>query len=225
MKLENVVPLGRSLDEYKKMFDLSDLDFDKNIVGVGDGPASVNAELKELGKKYLSVDPVYIFSADEIENKFHQVVDNIFEQIEASPNSWVWSYHENPQALKNTRINVTTKFVADFEQGLQDGRYVSGELPNLHFKDDQFSLALCSHFLFLYSDLFSYEFHLKSVLEMLRIAGEVRIFPLLTLDVNKSDYVNPLIKELENQGYAVTVKKVNYEFQKGGNEMLSVSRG
>ena len=49
MKLENIVPFGRSLDEYKNMFSLYDGDLGKNIIGVGDGPASFNAEMFALG--------------------------------------------------------------------------------------------------------------------------------------------------------------------------------
>ena len=44
MKLEKVVPFGRSLDEYIKMFKLTVADLGKRILGVGDGPASFNAE-------------------------------------------------------------------------------------------------------------------------------------------------------------------------------------
>jgi hypothetical protein len=222
MKLDDVVPLGRSFDEYRLMFQLSEADLDKNLIGVADGPACVNAELAKLGKNYVSVDPVYIFSADEIEHKFYQVIDDIMAQVEASPDDWVWSYHKNVQGLKNTRTDTMKKFSVDFAGGLQEGRYVSGELPALNFSDKQFDLALCSHFLFLYSDFFSYEFHLDSILEMLRLANEVRIFPLLTLDAKKSDYVLPVIEQLEKLGYSAVIKEVSYEFQKGGNEMLSV---
>lgn len=49
MKLEKVVPFGRSLDEYKSMFALSSDDLKKNIVGIGDGP-SFSAETFALGK-------------------------------------------------------------------------------------------------------------------------------------------------------------------------------
>lgn len=223
MKLDEVVPFGRSFDEYKHMFALSESDLEKKIIGVADGPACVNAEFHALGKEYISVDPLYTYSAEEINKRFDSVVDNVIEQVEASPNSWVWGYHKNAQNLKNNRVKVMQKFAADFEKGMQDGRYLIGELPKLDVSDQQFDIALCSHFLFLYSEFFSYEFHLEAILEMLRIAKEIRIFPLLSLDVKKSDYVSPLLEELENMGYAVAVKKVNYEFQKGGNEMLTVA--
>ncbi len=48
MKLEKVIPFGHLLDEYKKMFALSDKDLDKRIVGVADGPASFNADIFAL---------------------------------------------------------------------------------------------------------------------------------------------------------------------------------
>ena len=43
--------------------------------------------------------------------------------------------------------------------------------------DDSFDLALCSHLLFLYTDHLDAAFHIAAVQELLRVAGEVRIFP------------------------------------------------
>lgn len=224
MKLQEVIPFGRSLDEYRHMFSLSSIDVDKKIIGIADGPASVNAELTAMGKHILSVDPLYNFSAREIEEQFKRVKDGVFEQIQTSKDNWVWSYHENLQSLKENRTWVMKKFAEDFDKGKLEKRYLIGELPHLNFKDDEFDLALCSHFLFLYSDHFTYEFHLQSVLEILRIAKEVRIFPLLTLALKKSTYVELIINELENKGYFVAREKVDYEMQKGGNEMLRIAK-
>ena len=47
MKLNEVVPWGRTLQEYKLMFNLSEIDLNKKILGCGDGPASFNAEMTE----------------------------------------------------------------------------------------------------------------------------------------------------------------------------------
>jgi len=224
MKLENVVPFGRSMHEYEKMFLLSDEDINKKIIGVGDGPASFNAEMFAQGKSVVSVDPLYVFRAEEIEKRFYSVVDNIIAQVKSTPNDWVWSYHKSSEHLKENRLNVLRRFVADYEKGKNQGRYVVGELPTLGFDDSQFQLALCSHFLFLYSDHFTYEFHRASVLEMLRVASEVRFFPLLTLMLRESPYVQPLIEELTSEGFVVSVEKVGYELQRGGNEMLRIRK-
>ena len=224
MKLEKVVPFGRSLDEYKNMFALFDGDLSKNIIGVGDGPASFNAEMFASGKSVVSVDPLYIFRAEEIEKQFNSVVDNVISQVKATPDDWVWSNHRSPEHLKENRVNVLRRFAADFEAGKGEGRYIVGKLPTLDFGDGEFQLALCSHFLFLYSDHLTYDFHRASALEMLRVASEVRIFPLLTLLLKMSPYVPPLIEELKSEGFVVSVEKVGYELQKGGNEMLRIQK-
>ena len=151
MKLDKVVPFGRSLDEYTKMFSLSAKDLQKRILGVGDGPASFNAEGTKQAYDITSIDPVYQFDGDEIKQRFNAVVDNIINQIIATPNNWVWSYHQNPQELKARRIKALELFLQDYQQGKQAGRYLTQELPSLDFADRTFDLALCSHLLFLYS--------------------------------------------------------------------------
>lgn len=220
MKLKNVVPLGRSFDEYRLMFNLSKIDLNKSIIGVGDGPASFNAEMKEMGRTVVSVDPIYFFSAKDISHKFDKVFDNIIQQVKNTPGDWTWTYHMSPDDLRDHRIEALNRFTADFEEGKKEGRYITGELPALQFQDRAFKIALCSHLLFLYSDHYDYNFHKAAVYEMLRVAEEVRIFPLLDLMLRHSPYIEPLTKELDRDGYTVKIKKVPYEIQRGGNEMM-----
>lgn len=222
MQLEKVVPFGRSLDEYRRLFALSDQDLNKKILSVADGPASFNAEMTAQGKSVVSIDPMYIYSAQEIEAQFNTVVDNIIAQVKATPNDWVWSYHQSPEHLRAARVAVLQRFVADFETGKMAGRYRAGELPQLAFADQSFQLVLCSHFLFLYSDQLPYEFHLASVHEMLRLAPEVRIFPLLTLMLERSPHLSRLIEDLCAAGYCASIEKVDYAIQRGGDEMLRI---
>jgi hypothetical protein len=59
---------------------------------------------------------------------------------------------------------------------------------------------------------------------MARVAREVRIFPLLMLGNAPSTHVEPVRAELDRLGYRHEVRKVPYEFQKGGDEMLVVRR-
>ena len=69
MKLANVVPWGRSFEEYQAMFGLSENDLNKRILGCGDGPASFNVEATERGCQVVSCDPVYQFQVDEIRRR------------------------------------------------------------------------------------------------------------------------------------------------------------
>ena len=224
VKLKNVVPFGRSLEEYVKIFNLSPYDLSKRILGVGDGPASFNAQATKLGAKVTSIDPIYQLSKEEILQKFNEVVDNIIEQIKATPDDWVWSYHQSPDDLRANRVKAIATFVDDCDRGRQERRYQVGALPKLSFDDNEYDLALCSHFLFLYSDHYDYQFHYDSIVEMLRVSQEVRIFPLLTLTLQTSPYCDRLIHELSQQGYTVATVNVEYELQKGGNKMLVIQK-
>lgn len=176
MQLDQVVPFGRSLDEYRLMFSFRG-GLGEAIIGIADGPASFNAEMHALGKRVVSVDPLYAFSGADIEQRFYAVVDDTIRQGTSTPDDWVWSYHHSADHLRDNRVQALRQFVTDFETGRAEGRYATGALPQLDFTRDQFDLALCSHFLFLYSDHFPYAFHRAAIAEMLRVAAEVRIFP------------------------------------------------
>jgi branched-subunit amino acid aminotransferase/4-amino-4-deoxychorismate lyase len=55
------------------------------------------------------------------------------------------------------------------------------------------------------------------------VAREVRVFPLLELGALPSRYREPVVAQLSAEGYDVQIRRVPYEFQKQGNEMLMVS--
>jgi hypothetical protein len=62
--LEHVVPWGRSFDEYRRMFALTEEDLRLRILGCGDGPASFNAEATRRGTRMISCDPIYRYDAN-----------------------------------------------------------------------------------------------------------------------------------------------------------------
>lgn len=57
---------------------------------------------------------------------------------------------------------------------------------------------------------------------MLRVAHEVRVFPLLSLDGVLSLHLTYAKDHFSNHGFDVEIKRVSYEFQRGGNEMLAI---
>lgn len=224
VELDSVVPWGRSMEEYRLMFDLSEKELDSKILGCGDGPASFNAEMCRLGKRVTSVDPIYSLTRRQIEKRIEETYDTIISQCKENPESFIWSYFSDPDALGRHRLAAMRVFLDDFEAGHEEGRYIVGELPRLEFEDDAFDLSLSSHFLFLYSKQLSLEFHLAGIQEMCRIAKEVRIFPLLNLTCSRSEHLRPVIDTLSRSGYLVEIVRVPYEFQRGGDEMMRVRR-
>ncbi|MEZ4734318.1 MAG: hypothetical protein R3E79_45080 [Caldilineaceae bacterium] len=223
MTLDQVVPWGRSLDEYQQMFDLSPQALQGRILGCGDGPASFNAELTAQGGQVISVDPIYAFSGQQIEERVQATSATIVEQVTQSLQDYVWTRFRDPTDLASHRLATMHRFVADYEHGKGAGRYLNQSLPTLDFADGSFDLALSSHFLLLYSEQLSFDFHLAAVLEMCRVAREVRIFPLLDLKCRFSCHIAPLRHDLTNRGYHVSIDAVSYEFQRGGNQMLRVA--
>jgi hypothetical protein len=226
MQLQEVVPWGRSLDEYRKLFALSETDLKGRLLGCGDGPASFNAELAALGKtqRLVSVDPLYAFTGPEIASRVEQTYETIISNVKRNPERYVWTYFSDPDALGAARLNAMKIFLNDYETGRAEGRYLVGALPKLPFHDREFDLCLCSHLLFLYSAQLSADFHLASMLEMLRVAREVRVFPLLDLDLQRSAHLDPITAELRSADFQTEVVSVPYEFQKGGGQMLRVTR-
>ena len=222
--LDRVVPWGRDLEEYRRMFALEERETASRILGCADGPASFNAELTAVGGRVISVDPLYRFGIDAIRRRVVETSKTILAETQRNRHEFVWSYFEDIAALERTRLGAMGRFLEDFPLGLKTGRYRVAELPQVPFADDSFDLALSSHFLFLYSEQLGLEFHLASLREMLRLAVEVRVFPLLQLGSQPSALVGPVLEALRGDGHAATIEPVDYEFQRGGSRMLRVRR-
>ena len=224
IKYKSVVPWGRSYQEYVGMFKLSESDLDKKILGCGDGPASFNSVMKKRDKPVVSIDPIYQFSTAAIEKRIEDTYPVVIDQTRQHLDKFIWTRIRNIEELAEIRMKAMREFLKDYETGKNEGRYIYAELPTLPFEDDQFDLVLSAHFLFFYSDNLTYEFHLQSIEEMLRVAPEVRIFPLLDVNAVRSPYADRLIDRYSNRGFNASEIKVDYEFQKKGNTMLKIER-
>jgi hypothetical protein len=228
MKLTDVIPWGRSFDEYRRMFALSADDLAGTILGCGDGPASFNAEASARGHRVLSCDPVYALAAGEIERRVSACYATVISQVKANQDGFVWDYFRDAEHLGECRLAAMRRFLDDFQKGKSEGRYLAASLPHLPFAPGGFSLALVSHLLFLYAAQLDLDFHISAVEELLRVAGEVRVFPLLDLERQWSRHLVPVRDHLERAGNEVQIVAVAYEFQRaedhGGNRMMRVRR-
>lgn len=221
MELLEVVPWGRSFSEYKEMFSLSSDDLRKKILGCGDGPACFNAELSTNGGNVISIDPIYQFSAVQIQSRIEEVYPRIMDQVSRNKEDYVWANIRDVKELGEVRMEAMKTFLSDYENAQETGRYLNASLPTLPFENAEFDLALCSHYLFLYSDHVNQEQHVASMKELCLVAKEVRVYPLLSISNNKmSPHLAPVMEALEEGGVNVSLVSVKYEFQKGATEML-----
>ncbi len=217
---KDIVPWGRNFDEYKRMFDLTDSELKRKILGCGDGPASFNYECNSNGGNVTSVDPIYHMVREEIQKRIDETYCDVLSQTAANRDKFIWDTIKSIDDLGRIRMKAMNIFLDSYEDGKLNKKYLPGALPILPFTDNEFDISLSSHFLFLYTDNLTYEFHFKAIKEMLRVSNEVRIFPLLDVNGKKSPFVQKTILDFPEK--EIEIKKVNYEFQIGGNELLII---
>lgn len=222
--LDQVVPWGRSFDEYSDMFSLAEADLTGRVLGCGDGPASFNAEATKRGIQVVSCDPIYAFSKSDIEARISATYEQVIDQTRQNQNEFVWETITSVEELGKARMAAMQAFLDDFPAGLVEGRYLNSQLPTLPFPDNSFDLALCSHLLFLYSQQLDEKFHQSSLLELCRVAKEVRVFPLLAMGGAISPHLEGSVEILRSAGHQVSIQRVSYEFQRGAFEMLQIQR-
>jgi hypothetical protein len=150
--LNDIVPWGRSYDEYVRMFALEETELRLRILGCADGPASFNAEAARRGMQVISCDPLYAFGAAAVRERIDATSPDVLEQTRKNAAAFVWNTIASVEDLGIIRKAAMAKFLEDYDpesaEGSSGRRYVAAALPDLPFLDAAFDLALCSHFLF-----------------------------------------------------------------------------
>ncbi len=219
-KIEGPIFIGRTWSEYLKMFDLKEDDLvNGRILDCAAGASSFTAEMTKQGYDVVALDILYNEDPDELIDKYRSHMKVLIEGL-TSVNNFVWNFFSDVEDLKEKRDDACREFIEDYRKQ-QSKRYIKADLNNLPFPDNSFSIVLCSHLLFIYDHRLKYTFHLNTIKEMLRVTSkEVRIYPLVKNKGLKSDFVTRIIKDI--QDVDIKIVKVDYEFRKGGNEMMRI---
>ncbi|MBI5748184.1 MAG: hypothetical protein HZA00_03590 [Nitrospinae bacterium] len=223
LELKDIVLIGRTFDEYYKMFELSNINFkDEKIFDVASGVSSFCSEANSMGYNVIASDKIYHLSAKEIEEKCISDLKMVMEKLPLVSVLYKWEFFKDIDALKKNREMAYKLFIEDFKKE-NGSRYIAVEYPRTQFADKEFTISLISHFLFMYDEHLNYEFHKRTLSEIIRITSkEIRIFPIVNLKGERSLFVDKLLEDSEFRDYKMTIKKVDYEFVKNGNEMLKI---
>jgi hypothetical protein len=224
MQLDRVVLLGRTFDEYRRYFLLEpEKLIGKAVLDVAGGVSSFCAESNALGINVTSCDPIYSMSPEEIARRTGPDLDHVYQIVEGLP-TYRWSYYKNRDHMRELRARASSLFLADYQA--HRGRYVPGSLPKLPFASQFFDLTLVSYFLFAYQDKFSYDFHRDAILELMRVTrdgGETRIYPTVTFEAERSEYLARLEIDPALSGFAFEEVKTDFEFLLNSNSFLRVT--
>ena len=223
LRLDRVVLLGRTFEEYRRYF-LREPDnlVGKSVLDVAGGVSSFCAEANLLGINVTSFDPIYSLPPEKIMERSEPDLDSVYRAIGTVP-AYRWSYYKNPDYMRELRKRASTIFLSDYKTHPE--RYVAGQLSRLWFADGKFDLTLVSYFLFAYQDRLSYEFHRDSILEIMRVTrDEARVYPTVTFEAQPSEYVPTLRSDPALKRFEFTEIKTDFEFLVNSNSFLRVTR-
>jgi hypothetical protein len=223
LELKEIIAIGRTFDEYCRMFDLTYTQLKgAAILDACGGVASFTAEANELGLNVKSADSIYAFSADELKAKSQADLDDMISKMNDIAGNYNWDFYKDIGGLASFRQKARDLFISDYRAG-RPGRYIGTKFPDTIFTGQEFDITLMSHFLFLYDEHLDYDFHCDVIAELIRITREeVRIYPLFNLRWKRSAFVDKIIGDARFSRAKFEVKKTSFEFVKGANEYLSI---
>jgi hypothetical protein len=225
LDLERIVFIGRTFEEYLDMFMLSKEELvGKKILDCPAGACSFTAIGNKLGFDVTACDIAYFHLDEDLKNKGLQDIEHAMEHMQKAKGNYIWDYFVDIEALKKHRLSALQDCTRDMRESSE--KYVPVTLPVLPFKDAEFDMVLSAHFLFMYADRLDYEFHIKTVNELLRVSKEeIRIFPLVDLEGKRYKHLDEIISYLTGKGYTIEETIVPYEFQVNANSMLKIIKG
>src|ERR1700677_919572 len=103
VSVKQIVPWGRTRREYELMFSLHAADLAAGVLDCGGGPSGFTAEISARGHRAGSVDPLYSHPGSEIRDRFDAVAGSLIEAVRATPGTWNWSFHRDPDGLLANR--------------------------------------------------------------------------------------------------------------------------
>jgi hypothetical protein len=220
---EEFLFIGRTFEEYLSLFGLDRTDLAPGpILDCPGGPSSFTAVASALGTAVHAVDPMYEHGLSELEATCHDAIERNVSQLQEKRELFVWDYYEDVETRGRYLRAAAERFLTDYARHPE--RYVASGLPELPFDDDAFELTLSGNLLFVYDDRLDRDFHEAAARELLRVtSGDVRLFPLSSLDRTRSAFVEDSVATLRAEGVEVNFETVDYEFQPGATEVLVLS--
>lgn len=219
----DVLVSARSLGEYVDMFGLDEADLRRRIVDCPGGAASAVAEICAAGGDAVAVDPQYARGADELRARIHEDVDRAASHLQRREVQYDWDVRGGLAGHEEIRRRAAEQMLD--HMAVAPERYIAGALPGLPLADDSADLVLCSHLLFTYADRLDTADHVAAIVEMARVAPEVRIYPLVDHAGNPlPELVRSVIAKLKKERLTSRIEPVVRPFQLAATTQLVVER-
>lgn len=220
--MRQLVLWGHGVNEYRGMFDLSETEMNSRILEYGSGPNAVNTQRVHEAYEVVSCDPLFVLDKDTLSSKTVMIFARMADELRQNQHQFNFNQTGGLEQLIEQRQKGMQEFFADYEQGKAEGRYYGVVDYHLPYPDFSFDYALSAHYLFADLEKQTLEMHLQVIRELARVAKEVRIFPLIDLQGKTSEFLGPVLLELQQEGYGVEVREIAYHLHRAENAMLRV---
>ncbi len=212
---------GFHIDEYQSMFDLSDKQMRSNILEYGCAATAVNSQLAQSGHhNIISLDPWFGLDCTTLEKKINLNFEQKYIEIIRQKNNLDALNTTELDTLLNYRRAGIKCFLQDYDRGCAEKRYVECVDIATNFVNNQFNHAVSSHFFFDHSGAIKQA--VERICELVRVANEVRIFPLNDLNGTPSPGLAPVLLGLQQLNYGIEIRHVPSQLCAQGNAMLRV---
>ena len=217
---EDILVTSRSFAEYVAFFGLDAEDLPSRILDCSAGASSFVAEADPRGIDAVAADPAYGQGVEALANRTTSAAAAGGRLIDAHSDRFTYDWYGTPQRRAEMRRTALTTFQG--HRRSHPNRYLAAALPQLPLADKSFDLALCSHLLFTWATNFEELWHLAALIELGRVAEEVRVFPLVLQGSGQPVEFLPRLRAELHQSFGITseIVTVPYEFQVGANHML-----
>ena len=221
--LDQVALVGRTYNEYKRMFDVTKESLvGQKVLDVAAGVSSFCAIGNAVGLNITAIDPAYYFMADEIETKAEEDLETVLTKLAFNKSHYNWGFYHDIEGVRISRFKAYQTFLKDYQSN--PSNYIPGEVSKLPFEDKEFDTTLVSHLMFLYDHLFTEEEQIATFRELIRVTrNEIIIFPTKNLSGQNSKWVDLIIKNTEFLEHTFRLEKAQFEFQKGNSLRLRVT--
>ncbi len=221
--LDDVALIGRTYSEYSWFFGLNTDELEgEKILDVGAGVSSFCAEARAQGLNATALDPIYAHPMNKIKDKSKTDLINVMAQMSSLKHMYNWGFYKNLDKLGEYRRDARRLFLEHYRD--EPANYINSSLPDTGLCKKTYTITLVSHLLFLYEDDLDYDFHKRSVLELLRITSrEIRIYPIVNLQGIRSNYVDRLIQDRDLANLQIQLTNTNFEFLRNATEMIVIN--
>lgn len=220
--MRKLVLWGHHVEDYREQFDLSIDEMNSRILEYGCGPSAINAIQTQANQVVVSCDPLFVLDKDTLSAKITLIFANMADEMQRFSEHFDFTQSGGFDKLIANRQKGIKEFLADYEKGKSQGRYLGITNHQLPLNDFSFDFALVSHYLFAELDDQTIDFHLDVIRELARVAKEVRIFPLIDREEKTSCFLGPVLLGLQKENFGVEVREVSHHLHKMGNAMLRV---